>query len=110
MQIEIVFEKAFQGALGGAVWIVESPENRSWFAQQTALESRSALFRPESCEGSSGAALRCIWNVQEHYPEWARIAVSGVSLTSHLTEALHAEGMTAVSDKGFSLIRNVDGA
>ncbi len=63
------------------------------------------MFTPEGGEIGRDAILRSIWNVQEHYPRWSRINVSGVSLTSDLAATLHDEGTVAVTDQGFSLAR-----
>lgn len=105
MEIAIVFGSASQTNARGAVWIVDSPENRDWFAQQEGLDGGSALFTPEGGEIGQAAILRSIWNVQEHYPQWSRINVSGVSITPDLTAALQDEGAVGAIDQGFSLTR-----
>jgi hypothetical protein len=105
LEIAIVFGSASQTNARGAVWIVDSPENRDWFAQQEGLDGGSALFTPEGGEIGQAAILRSIWNVQEHYPQWSRINVSGVSITPDLTAALQDEGAVGAIDQGFSLTR-----
>ncbi|MCJ9693052.1 MULTISPECIES: hypothetical protein [Rhizobium] len=105
MEIAIIFEPEFQGDARSAVWIVESPENRKWFAEQTDLDTGSAIFAPEGGEIGRAAILRSIWNVQEHYPNWSQINVSGVSLTDELSTVLCDEGTLRESNEGFSLAR-----
>jgi hypothetical protein len=106
MEISIIFDTAFQGDAAGAVWIVESPQNRQWFEQQAALDEWSAVFTPEGGAIGRAAILRSIWNVQERYPEWSRITVSGVALTDDLTADLVDEGAVIKTEQGFSLARS----
>jgi hypothetical protein len=105
MEISIIFDTAYQGKITGAVWIVESDENRRRFERQTNLDDRSALFTPEGSEIGRAAILRSIWNVQEHYPEWSRIDVHGSKLTGDLANELRGEGAVTETDEGFSLAR-----
>lgn len=105
MDILIIFDTAFQGKAAGAVWIVESDENRRWFEKQTDLDAGSAVFTPEGGEIGRDAVLRAIWNVQEHYPDWSRIRVNGVALTHELSGELRDEGNAMETDLGFSLAR-----
>ncbi|MBM7407554.1 MULTISPECIES: hypothetical protein [Sphingomonas] len=105
MEISIIFEPAFQGQKAGAVWIVESDENRRWFKKQSDLDAGSAIFTPEGREIGHEAILRSIWNVQEHYPDWSRITVSGVVLTNELSRELRDEGDMMEMEEGFALVR-----
>jgi hypothetical protein len=105
LEIAIVFGSGSQIDARGSVWIVDSPDNRNWFAQQEGLDGGSAVFTPEGGEIGQAAILRSIWNVQEHYPQWSQINVSGVLLTPDLTAALQDEGAVAAIDQGFSLTR-----
>jgi hypothetical protein len=105
MEIAIIFDTAFRGEPASAVWIVESDANRRWFEQQTKLDEWSAVFTPEGGEIGCAAILRSIWNVQEHYPEWARIDVFGVLLTNDLASELREEGVVTETAEGFSLSR-----
>ena len=105
VEISIIFDTAYQGNANGAVWLVESDENRLWFDQRTDLDEWSALFTPEGNKIGDAAVLRSIWNVQEHYPEWARIDVLGVTLTDSLSGDLSDEGSLAKEAEGFSLNR-----
>ncbi|MBB3909626.1 hypothetical protein [Sphingomonas desiccabilis] len=104
-EISIIFEPAFQGQKAGAVWIVESDENRRWFKKQSDLDAGSALFAPEGKEIGHGAILRSVWNVQEHYADWSRITVSGVVLTNELARELRDEGNIVGTEEGFALVR-----
>jgi hypothetical protein len=105
MEITIIFDTTFNGQATGAVWIVESTENRRWFEKQTNLDVWSAVFTPEGGEIGRSAILRSIWNVQEHYPEWSRIELLGTRLTEELSNDLAGEGTVKEGENGFSLIR-----
>ncbi|MBM7406174.1 MULTISPECIES: hypothetical protein [Sphingomonas] len=105
MEISIIFEPAFQRQKAGAVWIVESDANRRWFKKQSDLDAGSALFAPEGGETGHEAILRSVWNVQEHYPDWSRITVSGVVLTKELARELRDEGNMMGTEEGFALVR-----
>ncbi|MGK2911495.1 MAG: hypothetical protein ACSLE1_17085 [Sphingobium sp.] len=105
MKISVIFDLTFQGTASGAIWIVESDENRRWFNRQEELDEWSAVFTPEGGEVGRTAIMRTIWNVQEHYPKWSEIAVSGVSLTSDISSDLKEEGGIRENEQGFSLIR-----
>lgn len=105
MEISIIFDTAFRGQATGAVWIVESAENRQWFERQTSLDSQSAVFTLEGGEIGRAAVSRSIWNVKEHYPEWSRIKLTGIALTDELSADLREEGTALENADGFSLIR-----
>lgn len=105
MEISIIFDTAFHGQAAGAVWIVESDENRGWFEKQSDLDAGSAMFTPEGGKIGREAILRSIWNVQEHYPAWSRISVNGVILTQELSSELRDEGNLTGTGKGFVLAR-----
>ena len=105
MEVSIIFNAALQGRMAGAVWIVDSEENRQWFDKQTGLDAGSAVFTPEGGEVRRGAILRSIWNVQEHYPDWSRIVVIGVGTSDELSDELRNEGNLIVTEQGFALIR-----
>ena len=105
MEISVIFDIAFQGRASGAVWIVESDDNRRWFERQAGLDAESAVFTPERGKIGREAILRAIWNVQEHYPNWSRISVSGVVLTHELSSGLRDEGSTMDTEQGFTLTR-----
>jgi hypothetical protein len=103
MEVGVIFEPAFQGTAGSAVWIVDSPDNRKWFTTRSDLDGQSAVFFPEGGEVGPAAILRAIWNVQEHYPDWSQIGVRGVNLTAELVVALRGEGTTKEIEGGFAL-------
>lgn len=105
MEISIIFDTAFQGQAAGAVWIVESEENRWWFERQTNLDDWSAVFTPDGGEIGRAAIVRSVWNVQEHYPDWSRIDVCGVALTDEVSNDLRIEGKVIETGEGFSLAR-----
>lgn len=105
MEIAIIFHTASRADACGAVWVVDSAENRIWFARQEGLDEGSAVFKPEGGEIGPAAVLRAIWDVEEHYPDWSRINVSGTSLSPDLLTALRDEGTVETTDHGFSLAR-----
>ncbi len=104
MEISIIFDIAFQEQVAGAVWIVQSDENRRWFDKQSELDVGSAIFTPEGGKIGRDAILRSIWNVQEHYPDWSRINVYGAVLTQELANELRDEGNAMETEKGFALV------
>ncbi|GGE16948.1 hypothetical protein GCM10011529_24260 [Polymorphobacter glacialis] len=104
MEVCIIFDMAFHAQAAGAVWIVKSAKNRRWFDKQSDLDAGSAVFTPEGGE-ALGAILRSIWNVQEHYPDWSQIIVTGVATTKELTDELLVEGSVMVTERGFTLVR-----
>ena len=106
MKVSIIFDPAFQGIADGAVWIIETPENRQWFERQNGLDKSSAVFTPENGRVGPVAVMRSVWNVQEHYPEWSEINVSGVPLTTELAGDLVSEGIVTGNENGFALKRN----
>jgi hypothetical protein len=105
LEISIIFDTPFQGQVASAVWIVESDENRRWFEKQPDLDAGSAVFTPEGGKVGHEAILGSIWNVQEHYPEWSRISVSGVVLTYELSNELRGDGSMMETERGFALDR-----
>ncbi|MBB5714179.1 hypothetical protein [Sphingomonas aerophila] len=105
MEVSIIFDAAFQGQATGAVWIMDTDENRRWFDRQSDLDAGSAVFTPEGGELSRGAILRSIWNVQEHYPDWSRIIVAGAPSINELKDELRDEGNLTMTEQGFVLVR-----
>ena len=87
------------------MWIVDSAENRRWFDKQSGLDAGSAVFAPEGGKVGRGSILRSIWNVQEHYPNWSRIIVTGVPAINELPDELRDEGTLVVTERGFALVR-----
>jgi len=105
MEITIIFDFAFNGRAEGAVWIVQSDENRRWFDNHHELDTESAIFTLEGGELGHDAILRAIWNVQEHYPHWTRIRIRDVVPTSAISHALRDEGVIIEMERGFALVR-----
>lgn len=105
MEVSIIFDAAFQGHEAGAVWIVDTAENRRWFDKQADLDAGSAVFAPEGGKVGREAILRSIWNVQEHYPDWSQIIVTGVPTTIELSDDLRDEGSLIATKQGFALLR-----
>lgn len=105
MQVSIIFDAAFGSHAAGAVWIVDSPENRRWFDKQFDLDARSAVFTLEGGMVGREAISRSIWNVQEHYPDWSRIFVIGVPTNIELSDDLRDEGNVIATKQGFVLAR-----
>lgn len=106
MKVLIIFDAAFRGRVAGAVWIVDSPENRRWFDEQSDLDAGSAVFTPpQGGETGRDAILRSIWNAQEHFSHWSQIIITGVPTTVALSDALGDEGNVVVTEQGFALAR-----
>ena len=105
MEVSIIFDTTFRGRAAGAIWIVDSDENRRWFDKQCDLDAGSSVFTPEGGEVGREAILRSIWNVQEHYPDWSRIIVTGVATTKEVRDGLRKEWNVRVTEQGFALVR-----
>jgi hypothetical protein len=78
-----LFRGAPQAQCGS--WIVP---NRQWFNKHSDLDAGSAVFTPEGGEVGLNAISRATRNVQEHYPHWSQIIVTGVPTTIELPEDL----------------------
>ncbi|WP_428970384.1 hypothetical protein ACQR50_07220 [Sphingomonas sp. Xoc002] len=105
MQVSIIFDAAFRSYAAGAVWIVDTAENRRWFDKQVDLDARSAVFNLEGGMVGREAILRSIWNVQEHYTDWSQIFVIGVPTNIELSDDLRDEGKVIATKQGFALAR-----
>ncbi|MDY0960455.1 hypothetical protein SOM26_17380 [Sphingomonas sp. CFBP8993] len=105
MVVSIIFDAAFERHAAGAVWIVDTAENRRWFDKQDDLDAGSAVFIPEGGKVGREAILRSIWNVQEHYPDWSQIFVIGVPTGIELSDDLRDEDNVMATKQGFALAR-----
>ncbi|MGO9768708.1 MAG: hypothetical protein ACLPSW_03980 [Roseiarcus sp.] len=105
MEVTVIFDPAFRGRTGRAVWIVDTPANRRWFATQPDRDPNSALFSADLYATADEAATHMIWNAQEHHPAWDQITVIGVVLTPAITAAFQAEGAISSTPTGFLLKR-----
>lgn len=105
MEVSIIFDAAFESNAAGAVWIVDTAENRRWFDKQVDLDAGSAVFTLEGGTVGREAILRSIWNVQEHHPDWSQIFVIGVPTGIKLLDDLRGEGNVIATKQGFALAR-----
>jgi hypothetical protein len=105
VEVVVIFDPAFQGQVGSAVWIVDTPENRAWFAAQAGRDANSAVFSVDGYGTVDDAVAPMIWNAQEHYPRWEQIRVIGTVLTPMIVTALKDEGVISSMLDGFLLQR-----
>lgn len=94
MDIEAIFDPAFSGPPGEAVWIVDSAANRAWFeAAMPTLHPDSAIFSLRPDQSPDDAIRQTTWNVQEHFPQWRRIVFTGLAPGARVPAALADEGV-----------------
>lgn len=105
MEVSVIFDPAFDGKTGPAVWIIDTPANRSWFDRQPALDAGSAVFRVDRYPSMDAAVVHMIWNAQEHHPAWQTIVVIRADLTTVVAADLQGDGLITVTSTGFKLER-----
>lgn len=104
--LHAIFDSAFSGPTGEAVWIVDSPANRIWFeAAGASLDRDSALFHAARYGSTEEAFCFMIWGMIEHFPEWQRLHVSGLAPATPIPEELSDEGRWEIHPDGFVLHR-----
>lgn len=101
MRVLVLFEPAFSGDPLDAVWIIDSPHNRTWFQSHVErIDPNSAMFNAAS------EPLDILEHVFEHHPTWTEIVVRGTDLTADLADSLRPEAVVrAVEPNGFKLAR-----
>jgi hypothetical protein len=100
MKVAIVFDRAFDGDSPGAIWLLDSPANRAWFARHCgSFHPNSALF------DAASAAMNIIWSAQEHHPSWREVQVIGLPLTPEIAASCAKEGSLEPIPDGFRLLR-----
>jgi hypothetical protein len=105
MEVDVIFDPTFQGHTGKAVWIIETPANRTWFDAQRDLDPNSAIFSVARYSVVDSAVLHVIWSAQEHHPAWERIEVTGVSLTPSITAEFNDVSQISATSAGFRIER-----
>ena len=101
MLVLVIFDPAFDGPAGEAVWIVDTPANRSWFVRQRALDEGGAIFSLDRRDGPDGAVVHMIWNAQQHHPDWKTIEALGTPLSAATSR--RPSGRTASSRRRLRL-------
>lgn len=90
MQVRVILDEAYSGPASDAVWIIDTPTNRSWFEQHTDdIDPNSAIF------GQNVSLLTVIWHVFDHHPDWTEIVVSGAPLTPAIKQAVEPDAFIA---------------
>jgi len=105
VKISAIFQTEYDGDATGPIWLVASETNRLWFEKQTDLDQSSALFHAEKYGANEIAIYHMILGIQEHYPSWDTIAVTGLILTRSISDILQEEGSIETNYDGFDLRR-----
>lgn len=103
MQVRVIFDPAYDGPAGDAVWIIDTPANQSWFARRQGLDEGSAVFSADRYDSLESAVVHMIWNAQQHHPKWKTIEVLGTGLSASIAATLRDEGRVAATPGGFRL-------
>jgi hypothetical protein len=98
MEVLVQFERAYAGRPSDAVWIVGTPENRTWFEQHVgSIDANSAVF------DDNAAPLTVIGHVFDHHPDWTEIVVRGAALTAEIEQGVQPDAVVAT--RGFDEFR-----
>ncbi len=73
----MIFDEQYKGKASSAVWIVDTPANRSWYAARSRLDANSALFMLFPDESLEKAFQRVWWGIEDHFPDWEEVDVLG---------------------------------
>ncbi len=105
MDVKIIFDEAFSGEVDGAVWIIDTPSNRRWYAAGHGACPGSAIFQTDRYPIRDDAVIRMIWNAQEHNPDWTALTVIGAALTHRISDKVGGDGRLTEETAGFTLSR-----
>ena len=107
MKIRAIFDSQFSGEATGSVWIVDSPANRPWFERaKPTLAEGSAVFLASRYESRELAFCYMVWGIQDHFPDWQQIHVSGLDPFFPIPDALKDEGRWEIVRDSLVLHRN----
>jgi hypothetical protein len=94
MEVLVEFDPAYAGPASDAVWIIASPNNRSWFVRHAeSIDPNSAVFDEDV------TPMQVVWHVFDHHPDWTEIVVRGVALTHEIEEGIEADAVVASRDE-----------
>ena len=106
MDIHAIFDENYSGPLVEAAWIVESAANREWFAAAKGrIGPNSAIFSLDRYRSVETALCHVVWGIEEHFPQWRRIIVLGLTSTISVPAELEREGRWEKRTDGFVLYR-----
>lgn len=112
MRVLIIFDSRYgaqpDADLADAVWLVESPENRSlatrlWSGGNSG--SAITIFRSSSDELGAHEVLKKLDDVDLHHPDWTEIGVIGFELSPALARELHALGLSSMAIRSDFVVR-----
>lgn len=101
MDVSAIFEQVYQGKLNGAVWLLDTPENRRQFEKASDLDPNSALFSSKYFDTLPSALVEMVWSIHDHYPELTSITFVGVVLSPFIASELEGEYLVEERDGGF---------
>ena len=101
MDVSAIFEKDFRGELSGAVWLLDTPENRSRFDKSYDLDPNSALFSVNGFNTLQSGLVEKVWSIHDHYPDLGSITVIGVKLSMFITKELEGDYVFEENNDGF---------
>lgn len=93
MDIHAIFDENYSGPLVEAAWIVESAANREWFAAAKGrIGPNSAIFSLDRYRSVERALCHVVWGIEEHFPQWRKIIVLGLTSTISVPVEIEREG------------------
>lgn len=101
MNVLAIFQDDYNGALSGAVWMIDTVANRVRFEESTGLDSNSALFSIGRYNSRQSALLCMIWGIHDHYRDVATITVVGVGLDKSTARELQGDYDITATKDGF---------
>ena len=101
MRVSAIFDKDYEGALSGAVWLLDTPENRNRFEGSSDLDRNSALFSSTNFHRSPSALIELIWTIHDHFPELKSITVIGVKAGPLIARKLETDYAIEETIEGF---------
>lgn len=101
MVVSVIFDKDFRGELSGAVWLLDTPENRIQFEKSNDLDPNSALFSGSDFSNSRYELAQLFGSIHDHYPDLEGIAVVGIKLNTLIASELWDDYVVEEREDGF---------
>ncbi|WP_299622693.1 hypothetical protein [uncultured Tateyamaria sp.] len=101
MDVSAIFEKDFRGEINGAIWLVDTPENRSRFEKACGLDPNSALFSINDFNTLQSGVVEKVWSIHDHYPDLDSITFIGIELSASTAKELEDDYVFEEIKDGF---------
>ena len=83
MNVLAIFDYEFSAHASGAVWIVDSENNRVWFSRSAdELDPNSAIFYRDKRSTVAETLYQVVENITDHHPEWTSVSVLGLQVAA----------------------------